>query len=246
MQSTEPPSTYIIAAIITATASILAALITYLTTRHIYKSNQKEQVDLEVEKSIKVFDPPQEELYNKDFYRYFEEKIKGAKDSIYITGEGFGYSNEDGIKIAESFNDAIKFALRNKVVVIRVQINVNHNPRWVDSLSNLLEEFHPRFRLFLLDGEKDTEIPSVCVIDPHNKKDSVSEIMLSTTKLVQGINKSRIADTGIFIKGKDQLAMSLQQSVNSLVEHSTELKNKEDVQKYLVENNRIADKDLDN
>jgi hypothetical protein len=201
-----------------------------------------QKVDLEVEKRIEVFDAPSDGSYNKKFYDYFETKIRSAKECIYITGDGFDFKTQEGSRIAEKFNMAIREALGKNIEVIRVQIKPNSSEKWAKLISELIKDFPENFKFYFLQKGKKAQISSICVIDPDDEENNVSEIMLSTTK-VRGVNRDAVAGTGIFIEGKKQLANSFRDGVLSLIEDSMRLKTSKEVRKYLIGNGQNAQED---
>ena len=233
----------VISAIITAAGAIIAAVIT--GAFQVYKRKSKEleasidkrvdtKTEEEVEKRIRVFDAPPDKSYNLAFYKYFEGKIRGAEQSIYITGEGFDFSSEEGSRIAQSFVDSMKAALNNPSVrMVRVQTKAETSPRWAQLISELLKLYGDRFQFYVLSKGKVAHISSVCVIDPDHSENNVSEIMLSTQRLM-GAQASDVAGTAIFIEGKQNLAKNIRQRVLALVKASIQIQTPEEVEKYLV------------
>jgi len=80
----------------------------------------------------KVFDMPKDRPFNIDFYKYFIKKIKAAEKSIYINGDGLNmiFSDNVGKIIANEYFEAFKYALSNKVSIVRVQFGKDFHPEW--------------------------------------------------------------------------------------------------------------------
>lgn len=228
--------------IITAVATIIAAAVGALLAKERIKrksleANVEERVDLEadreVERRIRVFDPPPDGSYNTDFYEYFEEVICRARHDIYITGKGFKFRAEDGAKLATSFIGALRYALSQGVRVTRIQTKAETDPEWARLLSEMLKDFGDRFRFFVLTRGRAAQITSVCVIDPNDPIENITEIMLSM-KRISGTESADVAGTAIFIHGKDTLAKSVRDGILQLKDNSIEIKTPEEVQQYLV------------
>lgn len=89
---------------------------------------------------VRVCEAPQGRQYNKEFYNYFAKRLENAKHSIWITGEGFEYKDEEGRAIAEMFVEALRTALRRGVRIVRVQTRSNPHEKWVKALARLHRE----------------------------------------------------------------------------------------------------------
>ncbi len=136
-----------------------------------------------------TFKPGPDDSYNKEFYTYFQNRLKGAKRSIYITGEGFECKDEEGVKIAQSFIDAHMAAMSSdlKPHIDRIQTKSLISKKWADMLQGLLQGYSGQFRLYLEPRQTETgPIVSVCVIDPDSDVNSTVELMVSVSRIVYG------------------------------------------------------------
>jgi|GEM_PF-216480 len=146
----------------------------------------------------RTFKPGPDDSYNKDFYEYFQGKLRNAKHSIYITGEGFECKDEEGLRFAQSFVDAHLTAMSSasKPHIDRIQTKSLISKKWAEMLQGLLAGGQGRFRLYLEPRQTETgPIVSVCVIDPDSDVNSTVELMVSVSRVVHGepSNKAGIA-----------------------------------------------------
>jgi gamma-glutamylcyclotransferase (GGCT)/AIG2-like uncharacterized protein YtfP len=167
--------------------------------------------------TLEFFPTPQGSKYNEDFYSCFTEKIRGATNSIYITGEGFECADEQGKALARRFHEAFREALRGGVNVVRIQTKEPASMEWANMLSELAEEFPETFQLVTLARHGTAQMSSVCVIDPEDDARCVVEIMLQTEKLF-GIRAADLAGTAVFIKGRPDLARDMRSRIVQLCE----------------------------
>lgn len=177
--------------------------------------NLEEQKRLAPSAHVKVFESPAEAKYNHQFYDYFIDAIRSAKQDIYITGEGFECADDEGRELAESFIDAFNDALSRRVSVVRIQTRLQTNIQWASMLANLLKAHPDCFHLYALKKEKVSQMSSVCVIDPENSHSNIVEIMLSTQRLF-GTTAADLAGTAVFIGGQQILARDLRRRILTL------------------------------
>lgn len=201
-----------------------------------YESRVEEEAEDRVEELIQVFDAPADGSYNKEFYHYFKQKILGARNDIYITGDGFEFSDPDGSDLARSFVESWRTALHENQALnlVRVEMSTGKHPEWARLLSGMLRDFPGRFLFYVIPANKATAITSVCSIDPELPDRNVSEIMLSRQRL-RGVDSSAIAGTAIFVEGKKALAKSIRDRILALKGQGLGIEGPEDVERYLVE-----------
>jgi gamma-glutamylcyclotransferase (GGCT)/AIG2-like uncharacterized protein YtfP len=165
--------------------------------------------------TFEFFPAPRGSKYNSDFYMYFTEKIRNAKNAVYITGEGFECADEQGTALAQGFHSAFREALGNGVSVVRIQTKEFASKQWANMLSELDEEYPDLFELVTLVQHGTSQMSSVCVIDPDDSYGCVVEIMLQTEKLF-GIRAADLAGTAVFIVGRQDLALDMRRRVVAL------------------------------
>ena len=178
---------------------------------------------------------PSKEGYNKDFYEYFRSCIRNARRAIYITGDGFECRGDDGKGLAREFASDLRAALLKKDLhVVRVETRANGHPDWAAELASLKETFPERFSIYVYGDSSGSQLSSLCVIDPESSNECVVEIMLSTTRQF-GIRAADLADTAIFITGRQELAISTRNRILSLTEldHVQEARDREDVMRLI-------------
>lgn len=161
--------------------------------------------------SIRVFEPEGSKM-NSDFYEYFKKQIKLAKDEIWITGEGFGFSDDDGVKAAESYNEQMENALKRGVHITRIQTANPCHPKWTKMLKRLCEKYPKYFDLYIFNNQKLQDVASYCVIDPDDDRNSVVEFMLSIEK-ERGNVPVKLASTAVFIHGLPKLTRAMRKNI---------------------------------
>jgi cation transport regulator ChaC len=166
---------------------------------------------------VKVFRAPTEVKYNHQFYDYFINLIKNAKQDIYIVGEGFECADEEGRTLAKRYSAAFKEALELGINVVRIQTKTPADTIWASMLDELLRGYPNNFQLYVLKKGKVAQMSSVCVIDPEHATFNVVEIMVSTQRLF-GTTAADLAGTAIFVEGQQMLARDLRSRILSLKE----------------------------
>jgi gamma-glutamylcyclotransferase (GGCT)/AIG2-like uncharacterized protein YtfP len=155
--------------------------------------------------------------YNDEFYAYFIDRIRHARQNILIAGEGFEFADSEGEQLAANFVRALAHALSRGVQVVRVQTRSNPHPRWVQMLAELIDTYPGRLDLYVLLEDKVARMSSVCVLDPDDAIRCVVEVMLSTQRSF-GVRAADVAGTAVFIEGKQNLAQDLQKRIRSLTQ----------------------------
>ena len=164
--------------------------------------------------AIQIFEAPSDGKYNYPFYEYFIDRIKNAKD-IYITGDGFECTNEEGENIAKNFIKSFRDALDGGATIVRVETKSQGPLKWAQMLAELSKEYGDQFSLYVLKEKKSTQMASVCVIDADISKSSMVEMMLSTQRLF-GVKAADLAGTAVFLSGQDTLAQDLRRRILTL------------------------------
>jgi gamma-glutamylcyclotransferase (GGCT)/AIG2-like uncharacterized protein YtfP len=167
--------------------------------------------------TVTHFAPSPEQRYNYSFYEYFCASIADAKQAIYITGEGFEFSNREGREIAERFTDSFEQALSSGVSVVRIQTRRDADSEWAATLAALVGRYPDQFDLYVLRDKRVAQMSSVCVIDPDDERRSIVEIMLSSQRLF-GVKTTDVAGTAVFIEHNQGLAHDLQRRIVSLTD----------------------------
>ncbi|MCK5056273.1 MAG: hypothetical protein KAT34_06435 [Candidatus Aminicenantes bacterium] len=158
----------------------------------------------------KVFDMPKDKPFNIDFYKYFIKKIKAAKKSIYITGDGLNmiFSDDEGKGIANKYFEAFKHALINKVSIVRIQFGNDFHPDWEKMIKELIKNYPDLFHFYIMKEKNDTQIVSLCAVDPHLKNGNVVEIMLPIEGTL-GPEKKKLAGPVIFFNNCQEYAHNI-------------------------------------
>lgn len=172
---------------------------------------------------FRFFAAPAEEPYNHAFYDHFTDRIRKAKASIYITGDGFECADDEGRSVARRFTDAFRAALSRGVSVVRIQTRAEAHVEWAEMMAELMADYPDAFHLYVMHGGGGSQMSSVCVIDPEYRRDSVVEIMLSTHKLF-GAKAADLAGTAVFVERSQSLARDLTQRILSLTDPDVSLR----------------------
>lgn len=186
--------------------------------------------------SIKVFEPQGSKL-NKDFYDYFQKRLELARSEIWITGEGFGFSDDSGVKQAQAYNDQMENALKRGVHITRFQTAEPCHPEWAKMLKKLCENYPDNFHLYIINNEDKQDIASVCVIDPEDDENNVAEFMLSAEK--EFTNKPiKLASTAVFIHGLHKLTRAMRRNILVMKNFDVTdyIENPKDLDKFITTN----------
>lgn len=224
----------LIGSIIIAGGAILAAVIQTYRVGKFKKQSLSKNDDVVIERKVRVFDSPSG--YNQDFYDYFVKVIKNAKNNIYITGDGFSnLSSVESKEIAKSYVNAFTSALRvnTNLHVVRLQTKAQSDPEWFKMTARMIDEFGDRFEFYVLPDGKSDQISSVCTIDPKDKQNCISEIMLSRETL-RGTESIDLAGTAFFIEGKEALAENLTTRILKLTRVSKRFRSGDELLNTLI------------
>ncbi|MGJ5619541.1 gamma-glutamylcyclotransferase family protein [Sulfitobacter sp. MF3-043] len=165
---------------------------------------------------VRFFREAEDGSYNHAFYEYFIKKIRDAESEIYITGDGFDFSEgAEGEAISSNFVEAFRVALRNGVKVVRLQTRSGSHEKWVTMLGDLLSDHPETFELALLLDAAGGQLVSTCVIDPNNPRKCVVETMLTTRRRILG-KETGLAGTAVFIERSRPIAEHLAARVADL------------------------------
>tara|TARA_R110001592_G_scaffold284150_1_gene552489 strand:+ start:2278 stop:2925 length:648 start_codon:yes stop_codon:yes gene_type:complete len=183
-------------------------------------------------KKVRVFEPRGGQL-NTEFYDYFMQQIRNAKEEIVVTGEGFGYKGIDGPAIADAYHSSMLTALRNNVDITRIQSARRLHPKWAEKLKECVREHPNKFHLYMLDSKEYQDIASVCVIDADSRN-NVVEMMLSAENDLED-SPVRLASTGMFLHGRRDLAKALKENTLAIKKFSIAKKcnTEADIEKFL-------------
>jgi hypothetical protein len=97
---------------------------------------------------------PQGSKLNKDFYDYFKKRLELAESEIWITGEGFTFSDDSGVKQAQEYNEQMENALKRDVHITRFQTAEPCHPEWAKMLKKLCENYPNNFHLYIKQSHK--------------------------------------------------------------------------------------------
>jgi len=170
-------------------------------------------------KNYTVFDMPKDKPINTDFYKYFIKKIKSASKSIYITGDGLNmiFSEEEGRNLAKKYFEAYKYALSNQVSIVRIQFGNDFHPEWKRMIREMIQHYPGLFHFYILKEKSDTQIVSLCAIDPHLKNKSIVEIMLPMEGTL-GPDKKKLAGPVIFFDNCQEYARNITNEIIRITE----------------------------
>lgn len=165
---------------------------------------------------IKTFPQPSTGEINERFYRHFMTTIADARDSIFITGDGFECATEAGTQASNRFHSAFRDALARGVRIVRVHTGTHAHVSWAEKLSDMLEEYPASFKLYALKDTSAKQLTSACVIDPEDRENSVLEFMFQTRKFIEDRSVG-LAGTGIFIKGNRKSSNDICEKIQELI-----------------------------
>jgi AIG2-like family len=157
--------------------------------------------------------------YMDDFYALFTNKIAGAKENVYITGEGFDCTTDEGSARALLMVGALRKAMRNGARVVRLQTRVNVDPEWLRRLKGLLTEYPRAFELYAVNNPKAFQTTSVCAIDAEDLDNNCTEIMLELERHF-GTDLRDVAGTALIITGHQLLAQEIRDRILAAVKDS--------------------------
>jgi cellulose biosynthesis protein BcsQ len=81
------------------------------------------------------------------------EKVS-AESEIWITGEGFTFSDDSGVKQAQEYNEQMENALKRDVHITRFQTAEPCHPEWAKMLKKLCENYPNNFHLYIKQSHK--------------------------------------------------------------------------------------------
>lgn len=167
---------------------------------------------------LKVFDMPKDNSLNIDFYTYFTEKIRSAKKSIYITGDGPNmiFSDDKGKNIADDYINAYRYALNRNVSIVRIEFGNEFHPKWKKMVKELIQDFPDLFQFYFLKEKTNTQIVSLCTIDHELKSGNVVEIMLPIEGM-QGTKKKKLAGPVIFLHNSQRTAIDITRELVEII-----------------------------
>lgn len=187
-------------------------------------------------KRVKIFKTSLEAKYNFDFYNYFNERIKNARQDIYVTGDGFECKDETGKKLANSYHNATREALGNGVNIVRLQTKPFISEEWAKMLKNLLEDFPKSFSLYVYYYfEDEMQIASSCVMDVDDSDNNLIEVMFSVNRYI-GATGTDLAGLAVFVEGDSQLSKDLRDRILHIINNNKRVRKveKDNVSRMLV------------
>jgi len=185
----------------------------YLSDKHLEKELIKEK------NKIKIFEPPEGQSYNKEFYDYFLTLIKNTRNCVYITGEGFSMKDVESRNLATELTSAFSYILSQGKKVVRIQTDYKCSKEWVEHLISLKNSYDTNFELYVLDKHNMSPIGSICSIDPEEPNYCVVELMIENLHIVGSETDSiNMASTALFIHNRIDIAMNFRKKIFDLMD----------------------------
>ena len=150
--------------------------------------------------------------YMEDFYKFFTKKIANARQSVYITGEGFEGSSDKGGELALKMVESMRHALNGGARVIRLQTRTVLAELWIQQLRSLVADYPRSFELYVLFDTTETQSASFCAIDVDDPSRNVAELMLQIPRHL-GSRRHNVAGTAVFVEGHQVLALAIRDRI---------------------------------
>jgi len=148
-----------------------------------------------------------------DFYEYYVDQVSGAKNSVYITSDGFNMKNTQSRRAAKLMNDAQAKAIENGATVYRFQMTSTMHLNWLEEVCEMKRKHGDQYKTFI--NPKFESIGNFAVIDPGTRK-AVTEFMLPD---IGGIAQATIARDYGFIHGHQGKADETKMVFDRIFEH---------------------------
>ncbi|MBC7883249.1 MAG: hypothetical protein H7Y37_18320 [Anaerolineae bacterium] len=126
----------------------------------------------------------------KDFYCYYAQQMRNAKNGIYFTSDGFNMDNPSSAEYSDLMTEAQSTALRSGVRVYRFQILKTMHLNWISELKRLKRRFPDTY--FVLVNPRYEHIENFAVIDPE-LPESVVETMFADVNVDNQYSRADVA-----------------------------------------------------
>lgn len=180
--------------------------------------------------------PAKHGIDNNAFYSHFQNVFKGAESSIFMTGRGLKLegARKSAIKTIDDYFKVIADSLYEKrdLKFYRLQYGMNADKKWCDKLLELKEKYPDQVYLYLLKEDVDYDMLHVASVDADSPDKCVVEIMVPAFEKA-GKGKSEKAGSAIFIAKEQEIAISIRDRINSVIESEKciSMETKEDFEK---------------
>jgi hypothetical protein len=148
------------------------------------------------------------------FHAHLAAKIGGARQCVYITGDGFEPSS-GGDELASQVLAAMRDALSRGVRVVRLQTSAAVNDFWRSQLKTLLADFPHLFELFVLADQAQPQTVNMCAIDVDDEARSVAETWFGLPRFL-GTRTCTVGVMAVFTEGHQLLAQSIRDHIIGL------------------------------
>lgn len=157
---------------------------------------------------------PGADMYLVEFYDHLVQKIDGARECVYIMGEG-PHDTDRARELHTALVRAVRSALERNVRVVRVQTKTVVTQFWVHQLRSLVADHPDRFELHVVTDRAAVASIGVCAIDPDDPVACVAQVMLQTPRL-HGTQRLKPAGTAVFVEGNPLLGRAFRDIVVDL------------------------------
>jgi hypothetical protein len=154
------------------------------------------------------------DTYMPGFHAHLAAKISGARQCVYITGDGFEPSS-GGDELASHVLAAMRGALSRGVRVVRLQTSPAVSDSWRSQLRALLADFPHLFELFVLADQAQLQTVNMCAIDVDDEARSVAEVWFGLPRFL-GTRTCTVGVMAVFIEGHQLLTQAIRDHIVSL------------------------------